>query len=373
MSILIHHGANGSYKTAGVVQDHLIPAIKSGRVVVTNIRGVSLENNTKVFGHDVHIDHDVIYVDTETKKGREKIACFWHWAPLGALLLFDEAGVLFPKRWRDKDLQKLDFDNAEEQGRPFTWVEAWEMHRHYNWDIVLSCPNIKGIRDDIRQTSEGACKHRNNAIIGLSGSYNEGFHSAQENGSNPSQFLSVRKRKINERTFKLYKSTKTGKTQDTTAGTSLFHNGKLMVALGVAFFTIGYSIYNWVFNNPFQKTSNESVQLVSKVDNVDSEPLIIKAVHIPNDNVRNVKLNKNYSVEPFAGFEISIKAYLSSKDKFMYYFNLENNGFTFQASSDEMIKAGYSVVRITQCSATLIYKAQRTNLHCKGKNKKLRV
>ena len=200
MSIIIHHGSNGSYKTSGVIQDYFIPAALEGRVVVTNIRGVSYDNTFDVLGDLVASGFDVINVGTGTFEGREKLASFWHWCPLGALLLFDEAGVNFPKRWREKDLEKLILPNFTELGRPRDWVEAWEMHRHFNWDIVLSCPNIKSVRQDIRDTSEGAYKHRNNALVGMKGSYNEGFHSAQDNGSSSSQFITVKKKKINDRT-----------------------------------------------------------------------------------------------------------------------------------------------------------------------------
>ncbi len=43
MSIKIHHGPNGSYKTSGAIQDDAVPALKDGRVIITNVRGFTLE------------------------------------------------------------------------------------------------------------------------------------------------------------------------------------------------------------------------------------------------------------------------------------------------------------------------------------------
>ncbi|MVD25636.1 zonular occludens toxin, partial [Vibrio cholerae] len=43
MSIFIHHGAPGSYKTSGALWLRLLPAIKSGRHIITNVRGLNLE------------------------------------------------------------------------------------------------------------------------------------------------------------------------------------------------------------------------------------------------------------------------------------------------------------------------------------------
>lgn len=39
VSIKIHHGPNGSNKTSGARQDDAVPALKDGRVIITNIRG----------------------------------------------------------------------------------------------------------------------------------------------------------------------------------------------------------------------------------------------------------------------------------------------------------------------------------------------
>lgn len=261
MSISIHHGANGSYKSAGVVQDEFIPAAITGRCVITNLRGCTTDNTFQVLP-ETHDDFEVIHIDTSTKDGRERMARWFHWAPQGALLLFDEPSILFPKRWRDSDIKKLDnvdilkrmeldptFNEDHPYYMPVTMEEAFQMHRHWNWDIVIMTPNIKFVRAEIRDTAEGAYKHRNNKMIGLPGSYNQGFHKAEENGTNPTQFLSVEKKKIKPITFKLYQSTKTGKFQDSNSGTSLFKNGRLMVALVVAVSALGYSAYSYSTND----------------------------------------------------------------------------------------------------------------------------
>jgi zona occludens toxin len=363
MAISIHHGANGSYKTAGVVQDFLLPAIKSGRHVVTNIRGVSRDRSMELI-EDCHPDFDVTFVDTDTTAGRDEIARFWHWCPIGALLLFDEAGVLFPKRWRDSDIKKFDYPQGEHEGRPITFTEAFEMHRHYNWDIVLSAPNITLLRPDIRATTEGAYKHRNNKMIGLGGSYNEGFHSASENGSSPTQFLSVRRRKIKPIVFKLYDSTKTGKTSDSSTGTSLFYNGKLMVALACALPTIGYSIYSFSFNDPLAYESSTNLAHFEESLPVAVEAGLIKTNNIVGGGLPSWEVNSTYALGPFAGYEFEITAALSSPSKFLYYFNAVKSDGSFPITSTQLELAGYAVIRISDCAATIVYKAKRYNSTC---------
>ncbi len=245
MSITIRHGANGSYKSASAIDEYFIPAAHDGRVVVTNIRGVSRER-TMLTLEDVPDSFDVIFVDTDTAEGRAHIAKWFHWVPFGALLLFDEAGVIFPKLWTATDIKALNYPGgvqaAGEAGRPATWIEAWEMHRHYNWDIVLTCPNIKSVRDDIRNTTEGAYKHKNRAIFGpLFKGFNEGYHDATKNGVSQSDFYYIRSKRCSSLAFALYDSTKTGVFKNTLNGFNLFLTPRVMVLLAAAIGAFAYS------------------------------------------------------------------------------------------------------------------------------------
>jgi zona occludens toxin len=378
MAISIHHGPNGSYKTAGVIQDFFIPAAKEGRTVVTNIRGVSTDNT---FEHllDTHDDFDVIHVDTSTRLGRDKIARWFHWAPDGALLLFDEPAVIFPKRWRDSDLKKLDnlqvinrmeedptFNEDHPDYRPSTFNEAFEMHRHWNWDIVIMSPNIKLVRSDIRDTTEGAYKHRNNALIGFSGSYNEGFHKAEDNGTNPTQFLSVEKKKIDPVVFKLYKSTKTGKHQDTSSGTSIWKNGRLLVSLVVAVSALGYSAYGFIWGGAFSYETEIPDLNVSQTLQTVPEEGATQNSNIPSRSLDTVPVNQTYSLEPFQGHTFFITGYIYNSDRFLYHFNAVRGSDSFPITSDELIEAGYAVLPITDCAATIVYKTARYNVTCQS-------
>ncbi len=84
MSIKIHHGAPGSYKSSGAIHTDVIPAIKAGRYIITNVRGFSVERCREVLGKDVPEGFEVLYVETESQDGRDHLARFYHWAPKGA-------------------------------------------------------------------------------------------------------------------------------------------------------------------------------------------------------------------------------------------------------------------------------------------------
>ncbi|WBH39071.1 hypothetical protein PALA6_01542 [Pseudomonas aeruginosa] len=245
MSIKIHHGPNGSYKTSGAIQDDAVPALKDGRVIITNVRGFTLERAYIVFP-DLPNTAQIINLDLESLADLEKMRTWFQWAPRGAFLIFDETQLLFPKSWRERDLEKFDFpggpEAAHEADRPMGWLDAWTRHRHFNWDIVLTTPNISYIRDDIRMTCEMAYKHSNLAVIGIPGRYKEAQHDAQLNRP-PADGTIVEYKRIKKQTFRLYQSTATGKTQDTKAGKSLFRSPKLVLLLALLAGTIGFVSY----------------------------------------------------------------------------------------------------------------------------------
>lgn len=243
MSIKIHHGPPGSYKTSGAVMDDFIPAARAGRIIVTNVRGLcdpekirsALGDHTIPDTFELH--HFPTTEHPDAAKNREDFARWWHWLPQGALLLLDEAQMIWPKTWKESDLKALDFpgglDAATAVNRPFNWQTAFEMHRHYGWDMVLTTPNIDRMRPDVRQCAEGAYKHKNQAIIGLRGFYLEAFHMADDSGKSASDFLTLRNRRIRPEVWKLYDSTATGTHSDTIAGLSILASPRVLVMLGV--------------------------------------------------------------------------------------------------------------------------------------------
>ncbi|WP_236209243.1 zonular occludens toxin domain-containing protein [Pseudomonas tohonis] len=233
MAIKIHHGPNGSYKTSGAIQDDAVPALKAGRLIITNVRGFTLERVLEVMP-DLPDSVDIINLQLELRDDMEKMRSWFQWAPRGAFIIFDETQLVFPKSWREKDLARFDFPGGSEAAdaadRPMDWLDGWTRHRHWNWDIVLTTPNISYIRDDIRMTSEMAYRHSNLAVIGISGRYKEAQHDAQLNRP-PADGTIVEYKRIKPETFQLYKSTATGVAQDTTAGKSLFRSPKLLSLL----------------------------------------------------------------------------------------------------------------------------------------------
>ncbi len=296
MTIACHHGANGGYKTSGAIQDHAIPALRAGRVVVSNIREFTRHRVWDVLS-DVHVNSDLIYVDTSTSEGREKMARWFHWAPQGALIILDEVQLIYRRGLRDNDLKQFDYpggiDQAGQDNRPHDFFAAFDQHRHFNWDIILITPSIDKVHAAIRGTTEGAYFHKNRATVGLPGSYLEGVHDAQDSGKSSSHFHEIRKKKIKKETFACYESTSTGDVKDTFWGFKFWKNPKL------AFLTLGGGIFFYLMQsglfvdwlNSFsmsivaphsQTTATNDNKPVSVPDKNTAAPLSADTHHVAN-------------------------------------------------------------------------------------------
>lgn len=237
MSIKIHHGFPGSYKTSGAVQDDFVPAVLAGRHIITNVRGLDSEDNIRDVlegqGLKVPDTFRLTWLDTSASDQADMVRKWFHWVPDGAFLLLDEIQEIYPRSMRDSVLNKLNFpgglDAATAAGTFETVALAFEKHRHKNLDFVVTTPHIQKVHPVVRGAAEGGYKHKNLAVLGsfFKGRYIEGFHPVDTNGK-PSDFYSVTRKSIKPYVFKLYKSTATGKATDTTAGTSILKNGKVL-------------------------------------------------------------------------------------------------------------------------------------------------
>jgi zona occludens toxin len=217
--------------------DDFVEAVFSGRVVITNVRGLNDESRVReVLSKEfprrkIPDSFELVWIDTETEEGIYAIQSFWSWADCGAFILIDEAQAFWPSEMRPGDWAPFALrggvDAARIQGRPRDYPDAWTRHRHFNWDIVLTTPDIKLFHAKIRSVSEAAYIHKNQALIGIRGRYLEGMHLASNNGFS-SDLFSVRHRKIPSWVFKLYQSTSTGVVSDTKAGQPMWKDPKIM-------------------------------------------------------------------------------------------------------------------------------------------------
>ena len=250
MTAVVFHGPPGSYKTFSCIQDVVIPALQAGRTVVTNIRGLDdIDRIEQALDIELPDEAQIISLP-HSREGFHDIGCFFHWAPEGALIAMDEGQRVYATRLRS--LSEFDLPDEEQYvGRPRTVEDAFDQHRHHNWDIYITTTNINKIHKEIRQICEYGYRHRD-----LSGfvpwwrnCWKVGKHDPSNAGTSESHMVTGYKRKkADVRYFKTYQSTATGVAKDSSENKSIFKNGKLLfygftiVACIIAFIALMDSI-----------------------------------------------------------------------------------------------------------------------------------
>lgn len=233
MPVKIYWGPPGSYKTASAVWEDVTACAAQGRVLITNVRGLS-EERCATHLPNVAQGFQVIHLRMDKPDELARLRRWWHWAPFGAYFVLDETQAIYPPNWTDARVRELDmpadmdrrFPNGETM--PKDMALAFDMHRHGNWDFTFTTPNIKKVRPEIRATAEWAYKHRNlNFTVIWSGQHMQFQHGAEDNG-NPSDIYLERRRKVPKYVYDLYDSTGTGTAKDSAAGGSIFKSGKFL-------------------------------------------------------------------------------------------------------------------------------------------------
>jgi len=240
MSVKIYWGAPGSYKTSSAVMDDVSVCAREGRTLITNIRGLREDLIREHVPGEVPLSFNVVSLRNDRPDEIERLRKWWHWAPVGAYVVMDEVQIVYPPEWSRAEIAELSIPDDQprvigDNGIPHGLYEAFEQHRHGNWDMTFCTINIKRVRPEIRASCETAYKHKNLAIHGAigRGKFRQYFHSAQDNGT-PSQVFQSRERRIKSWVFKCYASTATGAVSDTRAGISIFANPRVLLLGAVA-------------------------------------------------------------------------------------------------------------------------------------------
>ena len=379
MAIKIHHGPNGSYKTSGAIQDDAVRALKAGRLIITNIRGFTLERVLQVMP-DLPESVDIINLDLEVRADMEKMRSWFQWAPRGAFIIFDETQLVFPKAWREKDLAQFDFPGGSEAAaaadRPMDWLDGWTRHRHWNWDVVLTTPNISYIRDDIRMTSEMAYRHSNLAVIGISGRYKEAQHDAQLNRA-PADGTIIEYKRIKPDTFRLYQSTATGVAQDTTAGKSFLRSPKLLALLvlitGLIVFLVSMGGPSFGTVKASKDTPPAAAAKAAPTDLAPAQnPSNVAPSLLPVSlGGQPIAAPPVVLMHPFDGRQIYVEAVVEGNRNGEFarkvLFQVEDaQGRIFRQTGDELTDIGYKLGYRGPCYVVIKYKKWEGSATCRG-------
>lgn len=274
MASQIHWGPPGSYKTSSAVWFYLLPALRAGRVVVTNVEGMyPLKTIEKMLGETFPSSARMFRIGSLKERYRDLWRRWWHWMPIGAFILMDEAQDIYPaKGWREEDLNlkpvdfysevlppelfklfkstredfapELDESSTDDTGDlqfdsdgliiyPQTLNECYKRHRKYNWDIHLCTPDISQIHKIIRGASELAVAYKNKDTFLSKRRPRLVEHDPSKRVITPTKLDVVYQRKVPVDVHLLYKSTQTGQITKSGAASTPLAGFKAKVVLFV--------------------------------------------------------------------------------------------------------------------------------------------
>lgn len=370
MAIKIHHGPDGTYKTSGAIKDDIIPLIKSGRTLVTNVRGFSRENAVKVLGKKlVHKDFKVIFLDTELEAGRAKFARFFHWAPNGAFFVVDEVQRIFKPKWRQKDLDELSIyvgdDKVTTEERPEDIETAWDMQRHYNWDFVFTTTSITKVRAEMKDMAKVAIRHYN---LGLWRFYKTVEHATDSKGTSKSTQGSVRLFNwVPKKVFSLYASTKTGSFNNTEPRTAFWKDPKLVGLVGFLVIFWGYLLTKPVpralggdGSTAIEQITSDEQQVSETVSQDTVQINSAKTVSTDNLDVSN---NKFVQDDFLNSAYITGSVYSTDSDK-VYTFEANYKNRELYFTTMDLQDMGYDVRWIKPCKAAVINNNRTSYIYC---------
>lgn len=295
MAAYIFHGPPGSYKTSSAIWFEMLSSLRAGRIVITNIEGMRpIEEIQTALGEEFPEGAEIWRLSTQKEKGRELMRAFYHWAPIGAMIIVDEVQDVYPSsrkfkpedydyvpieayeghipdHWYKKhfelldsikpsDLTSADIDDLEqvtfnESGHiiyPSTLNESYMRHRKYNWDIVVCTPSIAQVNSSIREACELAFSHSSKDTIGKMIPYYKRRprirqHPPKENGMVARKSDLITFRKVPVKVHDLYKSTATGKITTSGVGNSPAGSGVMAFLLFLIVGSITFASYSLFF------------------------------------------------------------------------------------------------------------------------------
>lgn len=295
MANRIFHGAPGSYKTSTALWFELLPALRAGRFVVTNIEGLKSLDEIQLSLNEKFPDSArLLRISTLNEQGCNLIASWFHWLPVGAFLIIDEIQNIYDASERSnfKELDRSSKLTTSESIRsfeylpddvkeysisllsqiqddgytddlglkerdsdglliyPFNLKDALMRHRKFNWDILACTPDITKVHGLYRSVAEVAVSHKSFDFVPLPYFQRRPRtheHNALERGLRPAKGETIRKVKVPLQVFSLYKSTQTGRSNKSGVSKNPLKNGGVIAMGGfivaVVLFLLGMRLY----------------------------------------------------------------------------------------------------------------------------------
>ncbi|MCJ8318747.1 MAG: zona occludens toxin-like protein [Colwellia sp.] len=415
MANSIFHGAPGSFKSASAFWFEVLPALRAGRLVVTNIEGVLPKEEIEIELDEVFPESAQVWrLSSQTDKGLFLWRRWFWWMPVGAFIIMDEIQDIFPKDatvFKPNDFDSKGIDSLKEQLPPkfynyykdvigtFTppddegskddtgetildengniiypknMREANMRHRKYNWDIIYCTPEITEIHNLVRYACQYAYKYKYNDSLEFIPYFNRRTryheHSPKSSGETIVKGQPVKWRKIPVEVHKCYRSTSTGKITKR-RGINGLKSPSLILAFALLLTCFSYMFW-WLFVKPDRVNHfEESVSTAQETLEIRGSSGQQGYSSYSSSNTNKGISNNNVPIAlPFGMDEIYISGQvqvITEKHRYRdYVFILKKSGRIFQVHSDELKLMGYTFRFVNSCSIKIYQGDAFQYVHC---------
>ncbi|MFL3650091.1 MAG: zonular occludens toxin domain-containing protein [Pseudoalteromonas sp.] len=398
MASSIFHGAPGSFKSASATWFEVLPALRKGRLVVTNIEGILPIDEIEIELQETFPDSAQLWrLSSQNEEGQKLWRNWYHWMPTGALVLIDEVQDVYPteatfkpescdykhvdnykdlipEHWYSyhyEQLEKFKPDNltsgdTDDLGRelfnkhghiiyPKTLKECYMRHRKYNWDIIVCTPDITSVHKYIRNVSQYAYAHKYFDGLAAIPYYNRRprifEHNPKLDGKTPNKSSTIVWKKIPIEVHKCYKSTATGgitKGQ----GKNFLYSPVFAFPVAAIFLCLLYWV--WYFASPSdavetdEKTPNPSMESIKK----DSDSTF------SNDDFQIANSDPSLLALPYGATDIFVtgiqEVRLPERTHREYIFEFITDKYgVFSIDSYELASMGFTIQYFSSCNVLI--------------------
>lgn len=399
MAVIIRHGPNGSYKSASAVWYDLLPALRQGRICITNLEGCyPLEDIQKRLGEKFPDTTRLYRINIIHDDALRLWRRWFHWAPVGSFILMDEVQDIYPdKSWKESDLdyqpvetykdqlpagliddyysaldackpeqfESCDYDDTgsllfDDSGRvvyPKTLNGAFKRHRKFNWDIVCVTPDINDVAPMVRGCAELAKAQSNkDSFFFYKRKPRIYEHNPRSNGV-PSANSPVYREKVPLAAFLLYKSTQTGKHTKSGQSKGPFTSPVFYFYLFIMLCCGSYALYSYSKADTLKAELNGKPSEVSAVENTGVSVQGAQGVpdHVGTGRTNKVPPRKPVFVNPYDAKSVYVTgSSLDTQGNGVITVALfTKEGDEYHTNNDELLSMGYAISYKRYCQAEL--------------------
>ncbi|HAU4877801.1 TPA: toxin [Aeromonas hydrophila] len=408
MAIVIEHGHNGSYKSSSVIWFRLLPALREGRVVVTNVAGMfPLHRIEEFLGEKFPETARLFRVSSQDPKSQQLWRIWHHWMPIGAFVFIDECQDIYDRdvfngkpeynikpidfydevlppeliqiykdtlnKFKPDNLDDCDVDDTgrvvfDEQGKiiyPTTPQESFMRHRHFNWDVVLATPNIRSIPVPVRACCEVAFAYSSKDSFAFSKRKPRIYeHNPLDNGIPTKQSVTF-KRRVPVAVHRLYKSTQTGAVTKSGQSTGPLSSFKVRITLfglvPALLVTFIYLVYGIV--NPESASPEKPAEVVSAQGTAAPAGAVAVPVSDADDRQASVGTSPRGFLMPYRVTELFVTgssgALYNGRFEGLVLFSGMRGQDELAFNSDDLINIGYRVDYLGDCYSVVTDRSGR--------------